>query len=97
MKSKIAIIVLSVILALTILASVGLCIYLPYRATHVPELYSMMDGRYTTVIVDAGLGDVHMIAAYNAEEGDAVYEIRTAIEALIKAHDGGRLPESPKA
>ena len=64
-----------------------------YVPTHVPELYSMMDGRYTTVIIDDGLGDVHMIAAYNAEEGDAVYDIRMAIEALIEAHDGGRLPE----
>lgn len=27
------------------------------------------------------------------EEGDAVYDIRMAIEVLIKAHDGGRLPE----
>lgn len=31
----------------------------------------------------------------HTEEGDAVYDIRMAIETLIEAHDGGRLPEPP--
>lgn len=63
--------------------------------THVPELYYAMDGRYTTVILSRPFGQSHMVAAYNAEEGDAVYDIRMAIEELLKAHDGGRLPEPP--
>ena len=102
----------------TVLASVGLYLYLPYRAVRNVEqvwddylfscdfngidpdyLYTGSDAHMTLRCMHSDLsrplGESHMVAAYNAEEGKVVYDIRMAIETLIKAHDGGRLPQPP--